>query len=127
MYNTKNITFRAYEIDLKQIEKAAKKAGKNVSDYVRDLIIPQAYAATGTERPDLPELKRGRYGGIVAQAARTAGMTPEQFKKEAAENLAQAMLNAQAKGKSPKGEASGVRRGPGAYSSAPGRTSRKSN
>jgi hypothetical protein len=120
MYNTKNITFRAYEIDL-------KKAGKNVSDYVRDLIIPQAYAATGTERPDLPELKRGRYGGIVAQAARTAGMTPEQFKKEAAENLAQAMLNAQAKGKSPKGEASGVRRGPGAYSSAPGRTSRKSN
>lgn len=114
MYNTKNITFRAYEIDLKTIEKAAKLAKKNVSDYVRDIVIPKAYKDTGTEREDLPDLQRGRYGGIVAQAARAAGITPEALRKQAAENLAQAILNAKKGAPSgPKG-GSGVRRGPGA-------------
>ncbi len=123
MYNTKNITFRAYEIDLKQIEKAAKAAKKNVSDYVRDVVIPKAYKDTGDERPDLPELQRGRYGGLVAQAARLAGMSPDQLRKEASENLARAILNAKGApgGKGPKG-GSGVRRSPGAYSSGEGKT-----
>jgi hypothetical protein len=124
MYNTKNITFRAYEIDLKQIEKAAKLAKKNVSDYVRDIVIPRAYKDTGTEREDLPPLQRGRYGGLVSQAARLAGMTPDELRKSAAENLAQAIINAKGApgGKGPKD--SGVRRGPGAYSETPGKTKR---
>lgn len=121
MYNTKNVTFRLYEIDLETLKKAAKAKGKNVSDYVRDNIIATAYKETGTVREDLPELQRGRYGGIVAQAARLAGMTPEQLRKSAAENLAHAIMNAKsaegAKGKPPKaGADSGVRRGPGSYS-----------
>lgn len=120
MYNTKNITFRTYEIDLKTIADAAKKAGKNVSDYVRDTVIPVAYADTGRRREDLPKLERGRYGGVVAQAARLAGMTPEELRKQASENLAHAILNAKAKeagggGRAPKGESSrsGVRESEG--------------
>jgi hypothetical protein len=123
MYNTRNVTFRLYEIDFVALEKAAKKAQKTVSDFVRDTVIPQAYKEAGMVREELPKLERGRYGGIVAQAARLAGMTPDELRKQAADNLAQAILSAKGaagKSKPPKGDsgASGVRESVGRLAAA---------
>lgn len=97
MSDTRNITFRIHEQHFQLVKRAAKKKGVNVSDYCRDSIVPLAGRDLGEKPAELPKLERGRYGGVVAQAARLANMTPDAFKKQAAENLATAMLEQAAK------------------------------
>lgn len=121
MSDTRNITFRIHEQHFLLVQRAAKKKGINVSDYVRDHIVPQAGRDTGETPAALPKLERGRYGGVVAQAARMAGLTPEAFKKQAAENLATALLEQAAKNpKAGSGERPSAKlRAAGRYSETP--------
>lgn len=88
MYTTKNVTVRCYEIDANAVQRAAERAGKTLSDYCRDVLIPWAYSDLGEKRPNLPTLERGRYSSMVEQAAKARGMTRDQFEREAAEMLA---------------------------------------
>ncbi len=88
MYNTRNVTVRCYEVDSHAIQRAAERAGKSLSDYCRDVLIPWAYSDLGEKRPNLPPLERGRYASMIDQAAKAAGMTREQFERRAAEEAA---------------------------------------
>jgi uncharacterized protein (DUF1778 family) len=88
MYSTKNVTVRCYEVDSDAIQRAADRAGKTLSDYCRDVLIPWAYSDLGEKRPNLPPLERGRYSSLVDQAAKAAGMTREQLERRAAEQMA---------------------------------------
>lgn len=92
MYQTKNVTFRSYQIDASAIDRAAAKAGKSLSDYCRDIIIPWAYSDLGERRPPLPPLEAGRYANMIDAAAAQAGMTREAFERHAAEQVAAAAL-----------------------------------
>jgi uncharacterized protein (DUF1778 family) len=79
MYATKNITFRAYEIQIDLIQRAADKRGVSLSDFCRDLLVPAAAKELGEEPPPLPKIERGRYGSIIAKAAKALGMTREEY------------------------------------------------
>ncbi len=92
MYHTKNVTFRCYEIDASAIDRAAAQAGKSLSDYCRDIVIPWAYSDIGEHRPNLPSLEPGRYANMVEAAAKKAGMTRADFERHAAEAMAAAAL-----------------------------------
>ncbi len=100
MYSTKNVTVRCYEVDALAIQRAADKAGKTLSDYCRDVLIPWAYSDLGEKRPTLPPLERGRYGSMVEQAAKALGMTREQFERQAAEERAAQALGVAGPGES---------------------------
>lgn len=88
MYQTRNITFRCYEIHGAIVDRAAARAGKSLSDYCRDLVIPWAASDVGERLPPMPKLERGRYSTMLAKAAKAVGLTPEQFEKKAAEQAA---------------------------------------
>ena len=92
MYSTKNVTFRAYEIDASVIARAAAKANKSLSDYCRDILIPWAYSDIGERRVPLPPLEAGRYSNMVDTAAAKAGMSREAFERHAVEECAAAAL-----------------------------------
>lgn len=93
MYQTRNITFRCYEIHGTIVERAAERAGKSLSDYCRDIIIPWAASDMGEKLPPMPKLERGRHAAMVSKAAKLLGLTPEQFERKAAEQAAAAALN----------------------------------
>jgi hypothetical protein len=88
MYATQNVTFRAYEVQIDLIRRAAERTGKKQSDYIRDLIVPQAAADLGEELPPMPTIKRGRFSSAVARAAKARGLSPEDFKEWAAQQFA---------------------------------------
>ncbi len=88
MYATQNVTFRAYAIQVELIRRAADHTGKRLSDYIRDLVVPQAARDLGEDEPNLPKIERGRYGSIVAKAAKARGMSREDFEAWAAQQLA---------------------------------------
>lgn len=84
-----NISFRVSPEQQDQIERAAQKAGKSVSDYAREVLGPWAASDLG-ERPALQAVRRAPSPVAVAAAAR--GMTRDQYRQFAAEALAQADL-----------------------------------
>ncbi len=87
-YPTKNVTVRCYEVDAEAIQRAADRAQKSLSDYVRDIIIPWAYSDLGERRPNLPPLERGRYQSMLETAAKAAGVPAETFARQAVEAAA---------------------------------------
>lgn len=91
-YGTKNITFRTYDVYADAIERAAKKAGKSISDYARDILAPFAYSDLGERMPNLPQIMKGRYSSIVAQAAKASGESTQAFMQRAAREVAARML-----------------------------------
>lgn len=105
VYSTKNVTVRCYEVDSNTIQRAADRAGKSLSDYVRDILIPWAYSDLCEARPNMPPLERGRYTSMIDQAAKAAGLTRDQFEKQAAEQAA-----AQALGMAGPGDSGEFRR-----------------
>lgn len=94
-FTAKNITIRTYDVHAELVERAAKKAGKTISEYGRDIIIPQAAADLGVAVPKLPDMKRGRFTEIVNEAAKLTGLTPEEFMRQASERMAAAALGYQ--------------------------------
>jgi uncharacterized protein (DUF1778 family) len=87
-YPTKNVTVRCYEVDADAIQRAADRAGKTLSDYCRDVLIPWAYSDLGEKRPMLPPLERGRYTSMLEQAAKAQGVDAATFAREAVELVA---------------------------------------
>lgn len=87
-YPTENLTTRVYELHADLVRRAAAKAEKTVSDYVRDIVVQWAASDLGERLPPLPDLKRGRYRELVEGAAKRAGMTVTAFERHAAETLA---------------------------------------
>ncbi len=116
MYATKNITFRAYEIQIDLMQKAAEHSGKTLSDWARDLLVPQAARELGVEAPSLPKIERGRYGSMIAKAAKARGMTREEFEEWSAQQVAAQILSEDGSGERPA-QAPG-RRGLGVYAGA---------
>ncbi len=88
-----NISFRVSEDQQDQIARAAMAAGKSVSDYARDILVPWAASDLG-ERPS--QLPPKREPSPVARAAAARGMTRDQYRQFAAEALALADLRPQA-------------------------------
>lgn len=119
-YRTRNVTFRMYALLVDLVHRAADATDKNLSDYIRDIIVPVAAKDLGEEPPELPRLKRGRYSSMIAQAAKAAGMSREDFEAMVLADAAAKML-AEAKGKAQHG--SGERqahRRLGVYTGTPG-------
>ncbi len=113
-YPTKNVTVRCYEVDAEAIQRAADRAGKSLSDYVRDIIIPWAYSDLGERRPNLPPLERGRYQSMLETAAKAAGVPAEAFARQAVEAAAAQALGLAAPSTPPPAMPAPVP-GPGAY------------
>jgi uncharacterized protein (DUF1778 family) len=107
MYPTENLTARVYSLHADIVRRAAAKAGKTISEYVGDVVVPWAASDLGEAMPRLPKLERGRYKAMVEQAAKRAGMTPAQWERHAAETLSAQALglptpdDARAPGKPP--------------------------
>jgi hypothetical protein len=94
-FTAKNVTFRTYTAHAELVEQAAEKAGKTLSEYCRDVMIPYAAKDLGVPVPSLPDMKRGRFTEIVTEAAKITGLTPEEFMRQASERLAAAALGYQ--------------------------------
>lgn len=94
-YATKNVTFRCYELHHGVVLRAAEKAGKSLSDYCRDIVIPWAASDLGERLPPLPKLEQGRRVAMVAEAARLIRLTPEQFGAKAAAQAATVVVAGQ--------------------------------
>jgi len=86
--STKSVSLRDYEVFTEMYEQAAEKSGKSFSDWARDIMRAQAAKELGVVMPQLPPLERGRYGGLIARAAREAGVPKEVYMRQAAEILA---------------------------------------
>jgi hypothetical protein len=85
MYPTENLTTRVYAIYADIVRRAAEKAGKSISEYVGDIVVPWAASDLGERLPPLPPLERGRYRTLVEAAAARAGMTRRQWERHAIE------------------------------------------
>jgi len=91
-FAAKNVTFRTYAAHAELVDRAAEKAGKTVSEYCRDLVIPHAASDLGVPVPKLPDMKRGRDNELVTRAAKLTGLTPEEFMRQASARMAAAAL-----------------------------------
>lgn len=91
-FTAKNVTFRTYEAHAALVERAADKAGKTISEYCRDIMVPIAAEDLGVPVPPLPDMKRGRYNEVLERAAKLTGMTPDEFQRQASERMAAAVL-----------------------------------
>lgn len=80
-----NISVRLYRCQRDLIDRAANLRGPDcsLSDYVRDVLTMQAALDLGVELPRVPDINRGRAGGMVAQAAAKLGMSREDFEAQA--------------------------------------------
>ena len=87
-YATDNVTFRCYQVHKDVVVRAAAKAGKTLSDYCRDIVLPWAASDLGERLPPMPPLERNRYQTMLHEAAKRAGLTPEQFERRASEHAA---------------------------------------
>jgi len=87
MYHTKNFTVRCYEVDRDAIQRAADKAGKDISSYVRDVIVPFAYSDLNERRPALPPMQRGSAGRLAKSVAKSLGLTESELKRLATERF----------------------------------------
>lgn len=123
MYQTRNITFRCYEIHGAIVERAAERAGKSLSDYCRDIMIPWAASDLGETLPPMPRLERGRHASMIAKAAKAVGLTPEQFERRAAEQAAAAALGMLGPDEAESGERRAQR--PGLYTEVPAPSSER--
>ena len=110
-YKTDNFTFRTYELYVDAIKRAAERAGKSPSEYVRDVVIPWAFSDLGERMPQLPRIERGRYSNTITQAAKQVGKTRRQFEQDAAIEAATRTLFAHVElTEVGKGSVSGFRR-----------------
>lgn len=91
-FSGKNVTFRTYAQHADLIDRAAEKAGKTVSAYCRDLMVPLAAKDLGVPVPELPDMERGRHSEVLERAAALTGLTPEQFARQAIDRMAAAAL-----------------------------------
>lgn len=87
MYPTENLTARVYSLYADIVQRAADKAGKSVSQYIGDIIVPWAASDLGERMPKLPTVAERNYRSMLEQAAKRAGMTPAQWERHAAETL----------------------------------------
>jgi len=67
------------------VQQACEKAGCTVADYVRNLIIPWAYADRGMAAPDMSEYATH---STVMAAAKAAGMSVREYESRAAKAAA---------------------------------------
>lgn len=112
-----SVSFRMYQIHKDLIERAAALVpGRSVSDYMRETLAMQAALDLGVELPNVPDINRGRAGGLVNQAAQKLGMTREEFEILAVRHMAAQTLESNALLTPPQGVPA-VR--PGAYSERP--------
>jgi uncharacterized protein (DUF1778 family) len=87
IYETANVTFRTYALYADLMRRAAKAQGVRLSDYIRDLVVPQAARDLGEELPPLPRIEKGRYGSAEAKAAKARGMSLDDFRAWAAQQM----------------------------------------
>jgi hypothetical protein len=89
---SKNTTFRSHPVERLAIIRAAKLAGKTVSEYCREVMVPYAYSDLGERRPALPPLERASGKNMIAKAAAAMGLTVRQYERREAEKSAARQL-----------------------------------
>jgi hypothetical protein len=125
MYETRNITFRLFRFQADLLDRAAKHSGKTTSEYIRDLIVPQAAKDLGEEVPPMLMPERGRYGSPEAKAAKALGVSREELRELATQDFAARILAEKAEKPEKPSARSGERpavkaRSFGSYAGAPG-------
>ncbi len=79
-----NISVRLYRAQRDLIDRANSLVpDRTLSEYVRDVMTMQAALDLGVELPRVPEIRHGRGGSMVAQAAAKLGLTREEFEQQA--------------------------------------------
>jgi len=92
-----NISLRLYAVHRDLIDRAAAlDPDRTLSDYCRDVLVMQAALDLNEEIPAVPEIKRGRGGSLINQAAAKLGMSREEFESRAALAFAAQTLGADA-------------------------------
>lgn len=92
-----SVSFRMYQVHKDLIEKAAAMVpGRTASDYMRETLAMQAALDLNVELPRVPDINRGRAGGLVNQAAAKLGMTREEFELLAVRHMAAQTLESNA-------------------------------
>lgn len=82
--------FRLFEEHLAILRQAADKVnGGNLAGYLRKICVEYAAADAGVPCPDL---RAYDFTDVVAEAAKRAGMSPQEFQAHAARELAKAAL-----------------------------------
>jgi uncharacterized protein (DUF1778 family) len=107
---TDNVTFRCHPLYRDAIVRAADKAGKDVSEYCREVMIDYAYSDLGERRPNLPPVGRDTRKRMIAEAAKKAGLTVRKYMLELAAAQAQMDLGFDADEPSPVGKPTTERR-----------------
>ncbi len=109
-----NVSVRMYQIHRDLLEKAAALVpGRTVSEYIRETLAMQAALDLNVDLPAVPDINRGRAGGLVNQAAAKLGMTREEFELLAVRHMAAQTLESNALMTPPSGTPA---QRPGAYS-----------
>lgn len=115
-----NISLRLYAVHRDLIDRAAAlEPGRSLSDYCRDTLVMQAALDLGEELPHVPEIKRGRGGSLVNQAAAKLGITREEFEAQAALAWAAQTLGADALENRPATTPPPAKKPSGFYSQSP--------
>ncbi len=92
-----NISLRLYAVHRDLIDRAAAlEPDRTLSDYCRDILVTQAALDLNEEIPQVPEIRRGRGGSLVSQAAAKLGISREDFEAQAALAYAAQTLGADA-------------------------------
>ena len=92
---TSNLTICFWVEQRDIIERAAQAKGWTLSDWIRKRVMPIAAQELGIPLPRFPEFgKRGGSDSGVYRAASALGMTVKQFEKNAAKQVAEALLDA---------------------------------
>lgn len=92
-----NISVRLYRAQRDLIDRANELVpDRTLSEYVRDVMTMQAALDLGEELPRVPEIRHGRGGSMVAQAAAKLGLTREEFEQQAIKYAAAQALESNA-------------------------------